>query len=351
MKPVRVLLAGLFCLTLLATPAFAYSGQSQQSQSLSLTLQGMITNAGSQQYEIAGGTLSPGSALFGQPLTSGSVQFDFSASVHGPQSVSGFGTLEVDAQGGNSWGSGNGGQGDHSKGAELSAHITINGAVPAAIFPITVISSSQYANCVSGCNSEIPLFFTGVATIYSQSGQGQTELPIAIESPYWNPFGGPILIVSLESPTSPSIFLIVNYNSATINWSGVQLQGAVLGGALGSEPITSGYYGQSVNSFEDLVRGSEADLGSIAFTGMSNQTLDSSGWFLGHTSFSTAGSFDCSQEFGLPEGTCTATGATSDGSFLTSGGHGTTVSGSYHTVWSVPSLFTLTTVIGAVSQY
>ena len=115
MKPVRVLLAGLFCLALLATPAFAYSGNVHQSQSLSLTLQGMISNAGNQQYQVAGGKVAPGSSLFGQSLTSGNVQLEFNANVHGLQSVSGSGTLEVFAQGGGSWGSGNGGQGGHAE--------------------------------------------------------------------------------------------------------------------------------------------------------------------------------------------------------------------------------------------
>ena len=353
MKTGRILLAGLFCMALLATPAFAASGHLQQPQSLSLVLQGMITNAGNQQYQLSGGSLVAGSALFGQPLTSAKVQFDFTANVHGLQSVSGTGTLEVSSQGGDSWGPGNGGHGGQSDGVELSAHISITGAVPAAIFPITLTSPTSYASCdpetSTTCNSEIPLLFTGVATIDSQSGHGQTQLPIAIESPYWNPFGGAILITSLDSPTNPSIFLIVHYNSATINWSGVQLQGIVDGGAFGTEQITGGYYGQSVNSFEDLVKGSELDLGSIAFTGMSDQTLNGNGYFLGHTSFTSTPSFDCSLQFGLPEGTCLATGATSNGSYFMKGQNNFD-SGKYETTWSVPSLFTVTTVIGAVYQ-
>ena len=397
MKPARFFVAGLLCLVLFASPAVASSGHVQNSQSLYLPLQGMISNAGNQHYQVSGGKLAPGSALNGQDVSSDNVRFNLDASVHGPAGASGRGSLEISAQGngghGDQWGNslaaadgghgghgGQGGHGDHNNGVVVQIDISITGVIQAAIFPLTMTSPTSYNNCdpaSGGCNSEIPLFFTGVATIDShggQDGQGghgghdgvtpndgdqQTQVPIAIESPYWNPFGGPILIASLDSTTSPSIFLIVHYDRATIDWDGVQLQGA-LGpgtGSLGTEQITSGFYSQSVNSHEDLVAGSESDSGSIAFAGMSDPSLNANGRFSGQTSFTTAGSFDCATPNpilyfpGLPDGTCTATGATSNGSFHMNGAQDLLISGSYVTGWSTPSLFTATQVIGAVAQH
>ena len=355
MKPQKIVAAGILCLLFLAAPAFASSGNSKQSQPLSLTLQGMIANAGNQHYDFSGGKLVNG-LLFGHRLSSAQVSFSLDATVRGLQTVSGSGSLQVSPPNGHGGNGGHtGGQADANSGysadASLSVSITITGAIPAAIFPITVTSPDSYSNCdpqTQKCNSEIPLFFTGFATVSSAAGNGPNRIPIAIESPYWNPLGGPILITSLDGTTVPSIFLVVSYSSATIDWVGVQLQGEI-SGTFGTEAVT-GFYGQGVNSHEDLVSAKESDLGSIAFTGMSDQALNAMGAFVGHTTFSLKGSFDCAPQFGLPEGTCTATGATSDGTFGMIGKQATIV-GKYHTDWSVPSLFTMTTVIGTVIQH
>jgi len=290
----------------------------------------MIMNAGNQNYAFGGGHLVQGS-LFGNAIPPAKVSFDIDAAVHGLQSVSGWGFLQVGG---------------------FSARISITGAIPAAIFPITVTSPTTFSNCdptTQTCNSEIPLFFTGIATVQSKLGSSPAQIPIAIESPYWNPFGGPIVITSLDSAKHPSIFLVVSYDSATIYWAGVQLQGEI-SGSLGTESV-AGSYGQTVTSWENLVSASESDWGSIAFVGMTDPILNANGGLLGHTTFSLAGSFDCAPEFGLPEGTCTATGATSDGSFWMVAGHSSLIRGTYHTVWSVPSLFTMTTVMGAVTTF
>ena len=357
LKPVRLVLAGMLCLVLLAMPAFAASGQSRQSQSLSLMLNGQIMNAGSQQYEFGGGNLIQG-ALNGNPLTSVGVHFDIDASVSGPNSASGRGTLDITssngwgANGGNARGQSNGGNSNHGKGVNYHLQITITGVVAAAVFPITLDTSTSpptVINCVTSCTSEIPLLFTGLATPESDGGHDSPPIPIAIESPYWNPFGGPILITSLDgtSTAPPTVFLVVTYDRASIDWDGVQL-GGVFSGSLGSETVT-GSYGQAVNSQEDLVRGSEFDSGSISFTS-TEPTLNAAGQFFGHTTIPSAGS-PCPPQFELPPGTCTETGATSSGLFWMNGGHDTFISGTYHTTWSVPSLFTMTTVIGAVSQH
>jgi len=348
------LMVAAVCAMLSASPVFALSSSSassttggSQSQPLSLTLLGVITDAGRQTYSFSGGQVVQGS-IFGAPVSQTAADFHLDATVSG-LSVSGSGSVSLGSSQGGGWGSGH----QSSSNGAFSAQITINGGVPAAIFPIQLSADgSSFTNCDpshAACNSEIPLLFTGVATI--QSGGHGSQVPIAVESPYWNPFGGPILITSLDgtSTSPPSVFLVVSYTSATILWSGVQLQG-LLGGTFGTEPV-SGAYGQGVSSYEDLMSGNEWDVGTIAFVGMSDSTLNSQGGFLGHTAFSTAGSFDCAPEFGLPEGTCTATGATSSGSFWMLGSHLSYITGSYNTVWSVPSLFTQTMVMATVIQH
>ncbi len=349
MKPGKLFVAALLCLIITASPALAASPQSasisgKHSVPLSLTLQGQITNAGSQVYNFGGGQLVEGS-VFGTTLSPGHLSFNLLASVHG-LSVSGRGFLELSTS--------QGGHSDHDRGAGLSAQIYINGAVPAAIFPITLTSQPSIVSCdptSQHCNSEIPLLFTGVATITSDGAHNAQQIPIAVESPYWNPFGGPIVITSLDSKTNPAIFLVVSYDTASIQWIGVQLQG-VIAGTFGTEAVT-GSYGQVVNSQENLVAGTEIDSGAIAFVGMSDPVLNAHGLLFGHTTFSLTFPlpFDCSSEFGLPEGTCTATGATSAGSFWMIGSQVVFVSGTYYTVWSVPSLFTETIVLGAVIQH
>ena len=332
---------------LLASPAFAASSPNasggKSSQQLSLKLEGLITNAGDQRYSLGGGQLIQGE-IGGNPLSPGHISLSMLALVHG-LSTNGGGSIQIPNVQSNS-------NGHHGGAGGLSIQFSITGEVPAAVFPGTPVPPSTFVSCdptSQHCTSEIPLLFTGIATAQMGGSVEPVKLPIAVESPYWNPFGGPIVITSLDSLTNPTIFLVVSYSSATIGWSGVQLQGE-MGGVYGTEPVT-GSYGQVTFSQENLVTGTETDAGTIAFVGMSDPTLNSHGAFAGHTSFNSYGSSDCAPLFGLPEGTCTATGATSDGSFWMLGDHGVSVTGSYHTVWSVPSLFTQTTVMGAVIQH
>ena len=340
MKPRLMLAAGVMLLLLFgASPAFASSPQGisaggKHSVPLSLTLQGLITNAGSQAYSFGGGSVVKGS-VFSTNISPGPVDFNVYATVHGLV-VSGKGFLHLSSQGDQGK---KGGHSDDNRGTSLSAQIQITGAVPAAYFPLNCDPTTPQ------CSSEIPLMFTGVAMIESGGQDKVQQIPIAIESPYWNPFGGPIVITSLDTP--PTIFLVVSYHTASIQWSGVQLYG-VITGTFGTETV-SGSYGQGVNSQENLVSGTEFDSGTIAFADMSDPVLNAHGFFVGHTTVSLAGKEDCSGGF-LPKGTCWATGATSDGLFSMIGSQVVFVSGTYHTVWSVPSLFTQTIVLGAVIQ-
>jgi hypothetical protein len=299
------------------------------TNTLTLGMGGIITNAGDQHYILSGGLLVAG-YVNGQDVSGASVSYNLNAIVSG-LSTHGSGSLAV---------SGSGSE-------DFSANIQINGEVPAGVFPLDL---SNLANCdpsSQACNSQIPLLFTGVAIVHMGHGQ-PFKLPIAIESAYWNPFGGPILIASLDSQTSPAISLVVTYSTATIDWKGVQLQGA-LGGMFGSDAVYGSYVTVS-NSHEDLVAAVEQDSGQISFAGMSNPLLNVHGTFSSNTTFSLVGSQDCSAATGLPPGTCTATGASSLGSFQMNGAHGVKVSGSFSTTWSVPSLTTITDVSATVTQ-
>jgi hypothetical protein len=304
---------------------------------------GVITDAGNQIYNIQGGQAAAPGWIFSTTVApAANVNFQLEANVFGLR-TSGFGSLGV-SNGGNGWGN------NQRNSQEVTIKIT--NEVQAATFPLG--SSSP--------DSQIPFYFTGTATM-TQNGQGNghgdqssVSVPIAIESAYWNPLGGPIVITSLDGTTStpPSIFLVISPSSATIIWSGVQVAGT-LAGTYGSTSV-SGSYITTTYSFENLVAGTEKDVGQIAFSGFTDSNgnsvpqLDGTGYLTGSTTFTTAGGIDCSSETGVP-GTCLLTGASSSGNFNMNTDHGVRISGSYATTWSVPSTFTSTTVTATVTQH
>jgi hypothetical protein len=364
------MLSAITALMILAPSTVAAS----QSTPLGLTVQGIITNGGSQVYNLGGGTVVAGE-INGSALAAGSsINFQVNANVHG-LSTSGSGSITVPSTNsgegngngngngnghGHGWGNGNGNHqvtpSDHNYGqGGLSVSISITSQTPAAIFPLTLEGLTP-ANCVSQCTSEIPLVFTGTATI--QNGSASITEPVAVENPYWNPFGGPIFITTLDSEAYlggyPVLSLVATYTSATILWTGVQLQGVMFGtlGSGSNAVQVSGAYSTTSTSFENLFTGVETDFGSMTFAAMTPSSLNAIGGFTGKTTIppvGTAGSYDCSGLFGFPEGTCTATGASSSGSFLLFA-HGSSISGSYSTTWSVPSLTTATTVTASVNS-
>ena len=334
-----------------------------QPTNLSLTVQGVITNGGSQFYNFGGGTVLAGE-INGTVLAQGSsINFHVSANVRG-LSTSGSGSISLASSssgGGWGWGSGWGsglapsdlwGQGG------LSVQISITGQTAAAVFPLNLVGAVP-ADCVSQCNSEIPLLFTGTATI--QNGSASITEPVIVENPYWNPFGGPIFITTMDSQAYlggyPSLSLVATYSSATILWTGVQLQGFMYGslGTGTSAVQISGAYRTTSTSFENLLTGVETDAGIMTFSSMTPSSLGAVGGFFGKTTIpsdtpiGSSGSFDCAPVFGFPEGTCTATGASSSGSFLLFG-QGSSIGGTYSTTWSVPSLTTTTTVSASVTS-
>jgi len=217
--------------------------------------------------------------------------------------------------------------------------------------------------CTTTCSSGVPVFFVGVAatsvTIGSSPAQ-QITSTILFESPYFNPWGNPIMIVS----TDGSIVIATTYDKATLDWKGTSVTGTIKG-LLGSTPV-QGTMTLSSNEHEDFVSGvTTYDNGTMSFANMYPRSLNVWGTFQGTSVIPKPGSFacsltqtltstpctlDCSPWFGalgLPvmPGTCTQTGFQSTGQFsltgqrTTEGGtQTTTVSGAYSTTWSSPAL-------------
>jgi hypothetical protein len=298
------------------------SALAASSTPLSLSMSGIITNAGNQHYVMSGGALVYGE-FGGQPISASSISFSLVSQVTGLKTS---GSASISAPG-------------------LSANIVISGEVPASVFPLDG-SGNSCDPAVAACNSEVPFMFTGLAVVHA-SGQTPFDLPVAIESAYFNPFGGPIVITSLDSPTSPALLLVVTTNTATIDWIGVQVQG-VVAGSYGSATV-GGFYTTTTNSHEDLVNAIEQDHGQIVFSGMNVPQLDAKGTLSSTTTFSPNGGVDCSALTGIA-GTCLLTGASSAGSFQMVGQQGLKISGSFATTWSVPSITTSTTASAAVTQ-
>ncbi len=332
-------------LLLLLSPALGYAKQGPQP--LNLQLQGIITDAGNQTYQMSGGHVFS-AFVNGVPLNVQGANLDYSlkAQVTGLDTS---GTLAIHLTGKTPSGK-----------IDLKGSVAIGGAIPATVFPITVTDLGEVISCTTDCNSQIPLLFTGVGSFtlkvgenHESEGNQQTGdnkanlvLPFAIESAYWNPFGGPIVLTSLDSPTSPSIVIIADYKAATISWDAVQVAGQ-FAGVLGSNTPAGGQFLLQTKSSENLVSGAERDRGTIAFADTNPASLTASGDYAGTTFIPNTNTADCSVVFNLPAGTCTFTGAFSSGSFRMSSDVAR-IKGTYDTAWSVPSLLTMTSVIATV---
>ena len=199
--------------------------------------------------------------------------------------------------------------------------------------------------CTTGCTSEIPELFMGGSFITATiGGISQTlELPMGVESAYLNPFGGPIVISSLENPTSPAIFLVATYNVGRIDWYGVQMAGYAAGTF--GKSTGQGSFLMNVNSKENLITGIEQDRGTISLTGVGPNGQNIQGTFKGTSVVPMLGATDCSAQFGLPSGTCTMTGLNSTGIMNLHGGNYHII-GAYHTIWNIPAVTFGSTVSG-----
>ncbi len=327
----RTLLLALAVLVLVVPfgTAAAYSPQyasghppKSGSQAVNLSLAGGVLDAGRQTYELGGGQVV--AAFYnGNPITDANLQYSM-FSIVDRMNTWGFSHLQL---------SGMSAEGQ----VNIDAWTIINNSVPAALLPL---GCSQGINCTS----EIPAMFVGGSIITASVG-GTTktlELPMSIESAYLNPFGGPIVITSLENLTNPAIVIVANYTVANINWYGVQMAGMV-GGTFGSS-IGHGAFAMNVNSRENLVTGIEHDSGTIVLMGVGPHGKNIEGTFRG-TSIVPPGTSPAAKAATqalcpstlLYFGACTMTGLNSTGTMsLRSGNY--QITGSYVTGWGIPAI-------------
>ena len=327
----RTALAVPFLILLMASPAIAAA---TPASPVNLDLQGIITDAGSQSYQVSGGQLVTADVQGVQlGAQHSSLEYSLQAQVTGLATTGDFSLLMTSSST----------QGE----VQVSGSVVISDSVAAAEFPFQFVSG-QPVSCTSSCTSEIPLLFTGLGTFTISEGGVTTvvTLPFAVESPYWNPFGGPILMTSLDDPENPSIVIIAGYHTGTVQWTGVQLNGGMAGSFKNGTEV-SGEFGLLTSSSEDLFAGVEHDQGLIAFSGTTPASLSMSGSYSGTTTIPRQGTMSCALELGLPAGTCTSTSASSVGVFEMSSATAS-LHGVYKTQWSQPSLTTLTRVVAVM---
>ena len=301
-------------------------------QSVSLTMTGGVVSPGSETYAMSGGQVISALILGTQISTGNShLYYSLNAMVSG-LTATGSAAFDFVAR--------------SSPGArmEVKGSVSINSMTPAILFPL---------GCTLGvdCTSAIPALFNGIASISITTSGGQNgnnngnnngitmSLPIEIESPYLNPFGGPILL----STDAGEIVFVATYSQARIQWTGVQMGGSV-GGTMAGTSV-SGSFGMVVNSAEDLVLGLEVDHGSITFFGMSSPSDDASGTFIGFSTIPHGSTLSCS---GFPPGTCLETGLQSSGVFSQTTAGGQSISGSYSTSWNVPAVTFTSSISGTL---
>ncbi len=258
------------------------------------------------------------------------LQYSMNANVHG-LSTSGSSSLFF---------SGTLANGTH---VSIRAKTVIMDSVSAVMFPMGCSATGPE------CTSEIPAAFVGesLVTISTEGtrAQAMSVMPVMIESAYDNPFGSPIVITF---GTSGQISIVATYTSAHIQWSDVQL-GGVVTGTTGKNTV-SGVFSMTVNSYENLVSGTEKDHGSIALQLATGQDpVNLKGWMSGTSTIPTTGTSDCSAMMQLPPSTCTITGLQSSG-HLELQGSGVWLNGKYSTTWTAPAIGFTSTVSALASS-
>lgn len=295
--------ASVLALLLLAGSSLAYASTPVQ---LNANFAGGVVDAGNQRYKVEGGTVVLASFL-GDALDPGDVEFEYSllAKVSG-SSVSGHASFELKSEG------------DESE-LKVKGKVDINGAIGVAVG-----------------SSQIPFYFSGTGTLTVEQDETEQEFPVQMlfESPYWNPFGNPILITTYDS----SLVIVTTYSRGTIDWSYV-VTGAFVFGQLGEQPF-SGTFMQIAKAHEDLVAGTERDSGTITLEGLPG-TGPISGDYRGESVIpagGTPGGLGCEAfPAELQTLVCTSTALNSAGEFKLKG-DGLKLSGEYVTTWGEPAI-------------
>ncbi|MDA4123895.1 MAG: hypothetical protein OK438_00400 [Thaumarchaeota archaeon] len=322
------LLGSLLVLPLLFAPV----ASAKSSQPLTLTITGSIDSSGTQHYVVnqVGGFLY--ASVKGSILnpSSGTIHYSLVADVNG---LSVKGQAEVHVKGVTTGGSP----------VTMDGKVSISGMIPAEAFP--------FGCTPPGCLSAIPSAFLGsLKGSFSLSGLSQhISLPISLESPFLNPFGQPVVVATADNPNS--IVVVTDYGVAKVIYAHVQSSSFTVSGTLGSgsSPVSGGSALLSTWAYEDLFAGTEREVGTIAFTGMTPSVLDASGFYLGNSAIPPAPTFDCTAYLlgivinlspSLPTTLpplCTLTGFLSSGSFAMVGDD-VHIKGSYVTVWDIPAV-------------
>jgi hypothetical protein len=268
---------------------------------------GGVADLGKQVYGVKGGQVAY-ALIAGQTVdpTTATIQYNFDATQDG-LSTKGHASIHF---------AGNTASGKVS----VSGTFSINSIVPTAELPI---------GCSTSCTSALPYFFLANSSNVKVTVGGSTQTvaeTMQIESPYFNPWGAPIVLASADQ----SIVIAATYTQGTIVWTGTQVGGIVFG-ALGKTPA-SGMFNMTSSEVENLVAGTTVDMGTITFSSMTPASLNAKGSYVGASTIPYTNTSDCSVYTGLP-GTCTETGFQSTGKFSMSG-----MSGSYSTTWGVPAL-------------
>jgi hypothetical protein len=311
-----------------ASPTWGNTGWQQSSQALSINLVGGVASLGNQYYSVEQKGAALVAIVDGSPLTSTQLTYVLSADQRG-LSTSGTAYFQLT------------GQDPTGNPVSVTGNVQISGSVPALCLP-----SLSAGACATGDTSEVPLYFTGSASIQVPS-MPTDNTPVLLESAYFDPFGNAINITAMDG----SVFIVTDYTQGTISWSNAVDVGAV-SGTLGTTPI-AGAFQQVVSERENLVAGTSRDYGTISFSQMTNLTsgaainyLNDNGVFLGSSTIPQAGSIPCGQ-------TCAQTGFQDSGTFMTSNwqnGNSATIIGTYNTQWSVPAFSFSSVVNGQVTQ-
>jgi len=321
--------------------AFAY-GQTQTTVGLGLL--GTFTNIGSQNYQVSGGQLQF-LVLGGVPvtLTSSRLSYSIQATVN---------SVPAQSSGQVAYGY-HVGPRNHRNPVQGEAQFSLTARTPSgtvrakgqanlnSTIPVLGLPLSCDQVYFSNCTSEIPGLFVGTGQLsITQGGQtSQEQVTMVFESPYLNPFGGPLTIASVDG----AVAFAATYTNAISQWSNVQV-GAVIANL--TSGATLGALSQTSSLTENLLRGTEVDQGTSTlllnnFTGsLSNLNGQYTGRFNGNSSIPVPSSpVDCSAPPLLP-GTCTETGSMSTGTFshLRSDQH-ISITGTYAVTWSVPAYY------------
>ena len=317
-----------------------------ESQSLTLSFSGILTDIGSQTYRSSGGSLVSASVTAAGKtisLSSAHLEYSIDAKVQG-NNVAGHATLQLKSHVAKS--------GEDTKSSEdtslgqfsVAGRFDLTGIIPAVGFPITD-PTNPLACLPNSCTSEIPGFLVGVGDLTLRFGDSRITLPstpMLFESAYLNPFGGPIFIGTPDG----SISIAAKYSSAISHWANVKTSGSVQAGT-----SDQGAFTLVSDLTENLLKGTETDRGKITLFGFaSTPALNSAGDFKGKSVIPTAGEFDCTSmltgqlntigfPLTLPPNTCTATGATSTGGFELRSAQGENeIKGTYLDNWFVPAI-------------